>query len=97
MRARCLRRLQTQGAKEDVGGGGAENPADEYAWQTASGLHCSGRIVLNVWRLMRTGGWAAGPRAQGQGCLAGLGLRAVLKVRHHRSGAQASRPCKFVA
>lgn len=41
-----------------MGGGGADNPADEYAWQTASGLHCSGRIVLNVWRLMRTGAGA---------------------------------------
>ena len=27
--------------------------ADEYGWRHASGLHIGGRIVLNVWRLMR--------------------------------------------
>ena len=26
---------------------------DQYSWQHASGLHVSGRIVLNVWRIMR--------------------------------------------
>lgn len=30
--------------------------SDQYGWQHASGLHVAGRIVLNVWRLMRGGG-----------------------------------------
>ena len=54
--------LQTAGEKEGVGGGGSDNPADEYAWQTSSGLYCSGRIVLNVWRLMKDGGLGQGLR-----------------------------------
>ncbi len=33
-----------------------EEAEDEYGWLTASGVHCPGRIVLNVWRLMRSGG-----------------------------------------
>ena len=32
-----------------------EGQGDEYGWQHASGLHVAGRIVLNVWRLMRSG------------------------------------------
>jgi hypothetical protein len=35
--------------------GPGEGRADEYGWQHASGIHVAGRIVLNVWRLMRSG------------------------------------------
>jgi len=41
-----------QGNKSRKEGPGAN---DQYGWQHASGLHVAGRMVLNVWRLMRSG------------------------------------------
>ena len=73
--------MQIEGQKEDVSAG--DNVGDEFAWQTSSGLHCSGRIVLNVWRLMRAGGCS---RWQGR---AGLGLSSCSQGR--RAGLGASR------
>ncbi|KAG7673423.1 hypothetical protein KSW81_006633 [Nannochloris sp. 'desiccata'] len=35
------------------GGGGGGGVRDQYGWDHASGLDIPGRIVLNVWRLMR--------------------------------------------
>jgi DNA polymerase zeta len=32
-----------------------EGQEDEYGFLNASGLHVAGRIVLNTWRLMRSG------------------------------------------
>ena len=70
---------QTQGDRECPPGAGPapNNPADVYAWQTASGLTCAGRIVLNVWRLMRDGA-QRGPGLVGLGpCLPGACLLQV--------------------
>ena len=39
--------------RPEGGSDAIENPAEEYAQRHASGLYVSGRIVLNVWRLMR--------------------------------------------
>ena len=33
---------------------GAERRNDDYGQLHASGLHCHGRVVLNLWRLLRS-------------------------------------------
>ena len=38
-----------------------EEAEDEWGWHSASGVHCPGRIVLNLWRLMKSGARAGGP------------------------------------
>lgn len=50
----------------------AVNPAERFEWNTGSGLDVGGRIVLNVWRLMRHG--EQGPAGSaGRGAAAGWG------------------------
>lgn len=44
--------LNSDGGNNDAAGGGVK---DQYGWDHASGLNIPGRIVLNVWRLMREG------------------------------------------
>ncbi len=82
-----------------MGHAGADNPADEFAWQTASGLHCSGRIVLNVWRLMRTGEETR-PGLQGVlGCVASdsrcVGCTSCVALQHLNPQSLCTFLCPF--